>query len=145
MAAILKGTGVVWGMGGVTFAGAGSVIVSATNPSLPQSLRYSPTAQNTKIKSVGGDVVTSVYHGFKKTLSISIVPSADTIAAAVASKEAHLVAPGSKLIVVDASGATVIEQNWIVVTSKENRTVDGVVTVDLELVNGETDLSATVA
>lgn len=132
-------------MGGVTFGGTGSVIASSANPSLPQSIRYNREAQNTKIKSVGGDVVTSVYHGFKKTVSITVVPSATTIANAVASKEAHLVAPGSKLTMADASGATQLEQNWIVLSSQENRTIDGAVTVDLELMNAETDLSATVA
>lgn len=145
MSSIIKGTGVVWGMGGVTFAGTGTVIASATNPSLPQSLRYSRQSTNTKIKSVHGDVVTIVHHGFKKTLSITVVPSATTISNAVASKEAHIVAPGSKLVIADASGTTGIEQNWIVVSSQENRTVDGVVTVDLELVNAETDLSATIS
>lgn len=145
MAALIKGTGVVWSIGDVAFAGTGTVIASASNPSLPQSLRLTKGSEKTNIKNTSGDVVTSVYHGFKKTLAITVIPSATTIAAAVASKEAHLVAPGGKLGITDGSGSTSIEQNWIIVSSKENRTVDGAVTIDLELVNAESDLSTTVS
>ena len=143
MAADIKGTAVVWSVGGVTFTAG---IVSATNPSLPQSLRYQRGAENTKIKDVGGEIVTIVYHGGLKTLSMTVIPSAASIAAAVTSKEAHVLAPGTKITIADASGATAIETNWIIMSSTENRTVDGVVTVDLELENSATtDLSTSAA
>lgn len=143
MAADIKGTAVVWSIGGVTFTAG---IVSATNASMPQSVRYQRTAENTKIKDTGGDIKTIVYHGFMKTVSITVVPShATAIASAVTSKEAHLIAPGTKVTIADAQGSTQIEQNWIVVSCSEQRTVDGVCTVDLELENAETDLSTSAA
>jgi len=138
MAADIKGTAIVWSIGGVTFTAG---IVSASNPSMPQSLQFSLTSENTKIKDNGGDIKTSVYHGFMKSLNMTVIPSAASIAAAVTSKEAHLLAPGTKVTVADASGTTLIEQNWIVNKSTENRTIDGAVTVDLELENAATDLS----
>jgi len=143
MAADIKGTAVVWSMGGVTFTAG---IVSASNPSMPQSLRYARTSENTKIKDNGGDIKTIVYHGGLKTVSITVVPSSTTIAAAVTSKEAHIIAPGTKVTIADASGATGIEANWIVVSCTENRTVDGNVTVDIELENAaQEDLSTSAA
>lgn len=138
MAADIKGTAVVWSIGGVTFTAG---IVSASNPSMPQSLQFSLDAENTKIKDNGGDIKTIVLHGFMKNLSISVVPSAASIAAAVTSKEAHLLSPGTKVTIADASGTTLIEQNWIVTKSTERRGVAEVVTIDLELENASTDLS----
>lgn len=139
MAADIKGTAVVWSMGGITFTAG---IVSATSPSLPQSMKYSRNAENAKIKDVGGDIVTMILHGGTKTLSINVIPSSTSIAAAFTSKEAHVIAPGTKVTIADASGAAAIETNWIVTSSAENRSVDGVVTVDLELENAaQADIS----
>jgi hypothetical protein len=136
MAADIKGTAIVWAMGGVTFTAG---IVSGTNASMPQSLRHSRSAENTKIKDTAGDVKTIVYHGPMKSISISVVPSASSIAAAVTSKEAHIIAIGTKVTVADASGTCAIEGNWIVSGVTENRSVDGVVTIDLELENSSAD------
>ena len=149
MAATIRGIGVVWSTGGVTFAGVGSGILSSTDPMLPQSLRYTRTAENTKIKSANGDIVSAVFHGFKKQLSLTVIPSgaagAGALTDAWTSKEAHLVNPGTKVTIDDDSGSTQIEQNWLVISAKENRTVDGAVTIDMELVNAESDISTAIA
>lgn len=141
MAATIRGIGVVWSVGGVTFAGAGSAILSSTDPSLPQSLRYNRSATVQKIKSTNGDIVSAIFSGFKKSISLNVIPSGTSLADALTSKEAHIVDPGTKVTLADASGTTQIEQNWIVVSAKENRTVDGVISIDMDLVNAESDIS----
>jgi hypothetical protein len=148
MAADIKGTAVYWSMGGITFTAG---IVSGSNPSMPQSLRFGRSSENTKIKDNNGDLKTIVYHGPMKTLSITVIPSSTSIAGAVASAEAHMIAPGTKVTVADASTSAsdtgqIVETNWILVSATQNRTVDGVVTIDLELENAtQADLSTSAA
>jgi hypothetical protein len=144
MAADIKGTAVVWGMGGITFT------AGITAASMPQSLSYQRGSELAEIKDTHGAIKTMVFHGGMKTVSISVVPSGANIAAAVTAKESYIPLPGTKVTIADASqdnppGENQIEQNWIVVSATEGRTVDGVVTIDLELENADTDISTSAA
>ena len=108
MSATIKGTGVVWSVGGVTFTAG---IVSSSNPSMPQSLTFTRGSEKSEIKDNGGTIKTQVFHGFKKTLSITVVPSGSSVANARASQDAHMLPPGTTITVVDDSG-TVIDASF---------------------------------
>lgn len=142
MSATIKGTAVVWGVGGVTFT------AGITSTSMVQSLTFERASELAEIKDTTGEIKTMIFHGGIKKLNVTVVPTGSSIANAVTAKEAYLPAPGTLITVADASqnapeGENLIEQNWIAVSATENRTVDGVVTIDLELENYDTDISAT--
>lgn len=141
MSATIKGTAVVWSTGNITFA------AGITSASMVQSMRYGRTAEATEIKDYSGQINTVVLHGGMKTVSVTVVPTGATIAAAVTAKESYLPAPGTMVTLADESGLpgnNQIVQNWIVNSATENRTVDGVVTIDLELENSaDSDISTT--
>jgi len=140
--ATIKGKAVVWSIGGITFTAG---IVSGSNPEFVQSARFNRGSEKTEIKDDGGVIRTQVFHGFKKTLSITVVPSgASTIANAQASADAHTPAPGTTITVVDAAG-TVIDASYNLISATQNRSVDGVATVDLELEQGDESNDLTVA
>lgn len=145
MAAIVKGRGILWSTGGITYTAG---IVSATNPDFPQSARFARTSDKAEVRDNGGIIRTQVFHGFKKTLSLTVVPCAlsgtNTLANAQSSVDAHTIAPGTTVTVVDDSG-TLIDGSYNVISSTQNRTVDGVATVDLELENGDESNDLTTA
>lgn len=136
MATDIKGTAVVFGTGGITMTFG---VTAVTN--MPQSIRHGVTAENTKIKTTGGNVATIVYHGMMRTASITVVPSSTTLALALTTKEVQIALPGLKVAIADSTSAQ-LDGNWIIVSAVENRPVDGFVTIDLELENSyDTDLS----
>lgn len=145
MAATIKGRAVLWSIGGVTFTAG---IVSGTNASFPQSLRVTRGSNKTEVIDDGGVIRTQVFHGFKKTLSISVIPCDDAavLADANSSADAHMPAPGTKITVADASG-TIIDASYNLISATQNRSVDGVASVDLELEQGDegNDLTTTAA
>lgn len=142
MSAVLKGMGIVWSEGGITFTAG---IVSATNLSLPQSANFSRTSEKTDIKGNGGTVLGQVYHGFKKVLSLTVIPChASTVAGAITSKDAHVLKPGTTITVADASG-TLMDDSYNLLSSREGRTVDGVCTVDLEMETSDESVALTSA
>lgn len=141
MSATIKGVGIVWSVGGVTFTAG---IVSATNASLPQSLTFTRGSEKSEIKDNGGTIRTQVFHGFKKTLSITVVPSGTSVANARSSQDAHLIAPGTTVTVVDDSG-TLIDASYNLISSRLNRSVDGVAAIDLELEQGDESNDLTTA
>jgi hypothetical protein len=142
MSAVIKGSGVVWSTGGITFTAG---IVSSTNASLPQSASFQRTSEKTEIKDNGGIIRTQVFHGFKKSISITVVPShASTVSGARSSMDAHCLTPGTTITVVDDSG-TLLDASYNLISSRQNRSVDGVATVDLELEQGDESNDLTTA
>lgn len=133
MAAVIKGTAVKWSVGAIAFTAG---IISGTNANFTQSARITRTSEKANIKDNGGTVKTQVFHGFMKTLSLSVVPSGSTIIAANSSSDAYLPSPGTLITITDDSG-TIIDDNYNVISCTENRTVDGVATIDLELEAGD--------
>lgn len=139
MSADIKGTAVAWSTGGIVFA------AGITASSMVQSMRYQRGSELTEIKDTTGQIKTMVFHGGMKTISITVIPTGASIAAAVTAKESYIPAPGTQIAITDDS-ATQIQQNWIVVNATEGRTVDGAVTIDLELENSsDADISASAA
>lgn len=141
--AAIKGRGVVWSTGDITFAGA---IVSATAAALPQSLRLARTAESTKIKDNQGPVRAIVYHGLMATLSITVVicaPSGtNTIAAAKTAGDQLTIAGGGTVTITDDAG-TVVDGPYNVLSATQNRSVDGAATVDLEMEKGDEGIDTT--
>jgi hypothetical protein len=133
MAAVIKGTGVCWSVGAIAFTAG---IVSGTNGNFTQSTSLQRTSEKNNVKDNGGTVKTQVFHGFMKSLSITVVPNGSSIANANTSADAYLPAPGTKISITDDSG-TIMDDNYNLLSSKENRTVDGVRTIDLELEAGD--------
>jgi hypothetical protein len=145
MSATLKGRAVVWSISGITMTAG---IVTASNPNFPQSARVQRGSEKTEIKDDGGTIRTQVFHGFKKTLSMSVIPcdSALSLSGARASMDAHMPQPGTTITVVDAGG-TIIDGNYNLVSATQNRSIDGVSTLDLEMEQGDEgfDLTGVVA
>jgi len=146
MSAVIKGLGVMWSVQDVTFTAG---IVSGSNDQLFQSLRFSRSADKTNLKTFEGTVVGQVFSGFKRSLSLTVIPvSAVSQAGAITSANAHQLKPGTTIKVVDASsdsigGASGVEYNLI--SSRQSRTVDGVATIEMELQQGDEGTSITTA
>jgi hypothetical protein len=113
-------------------------IVSSTHASLVQSASIERTSEVARIKDTGGTIKTLVFSGGMKTLRISVVPSGTTTADGQKSADAHVPAAGTTITVADASSAvsgsdTVMDASYNCLSATQNRTVDGVVTIDLVL------------
>ena len=130
MAATLRGLAVVWGAQGITFTAG---IVSSTNGAATQSLKVARGSDKAEIKNDQGEVVGQVFFNGKKTLSITVIPShASSITSAQSSADAYLIAPGTKMTVVDAQGA-IVDGDYNLLSATGNRTNEGAMTVDLEM------------
>lgn len=136
MSADIKGTAVVWSTGTV------AITAGIAGGGMVQSVGHGVESELAELKDDTGQIKAMIFHGFSRKLSISTIPTGASISAAVAAKETYLPAPGTAVQINSASGATKIDRNWYVVSATENRTVDGVVTIDLELENAEADISA---
>lgn len=140
MSAVLKGRAVKWSVGSVTFTAG---IVSATNPSFIQSTTLNRTSEKTNIKDTGGVVTSQVFHGFMKQLSVTAIPCSlsgtNTVANADLSADAWLPSPSTLVTITETGsvGTQAIEDNYNVISAREGRTVDGVLTIDLELEAGD--------
>lgn len=105
MAAVVKGLGIRWAVNGITMTAG---IVSASNAQEVQSLSISRTSDKVEIKNDIGETVGEVYFNGKKELRLSVIPShASTLSGAQSSVDAHLIAAGTKITVVDAEGTIV--------------------------------------
>lgn len=141
MSATINGRAVLWSTGGITFTAG---IVSASNPGMAQSSTFQRTSEKTEIKDDGGTIRTQVFHGFRKTLSITVIPyHASDLSNAADAHDAYLLAPGTKITVVDGAGNIAGDYNLL--SSRQGRSVDGVATIDLELEQGDEGQDLTTA
>lgn len=109
MAATVKGIGIRWAAGGITMTAG---IVSSSNAQEVQSLTISRTADKVEIKNDIGEVVGEVYYNGRKELRLTVIPThATTVTGAQSSVDAHLIAAGTKITVVDGEG-TVIDGDY---------------------------------
>jgi hypothetical protein len=143
MAATIKGRAIVWSIGGITMTAG---IVTASNPNFTQSARITRGSNKTEVVDDGGTIRTQVFHGFKKTLSMSVIPAdtAQSQSGARTSADAHTLVAGTTITVVDAAG-TVIDASYNLISATQNRSVEGVATVDLELEQGDEGVDLTLA
>lgn len=133
----IKGRAVVWSVGSLVFTAG---IDSSTAAGFFQSARVSRQSEKTSIKDAGGVIRAQVFHGFTKTLSLTVIPASlsgtNTVANARASMDSHMPAPGTLVSITDDSG-TIIDDNYNVVSAVQSRTVAGEASVDLELEAGD--------
>ena len=134
MAAVIKGLGVKFSVGGITFAGA--IVSTASTGHFTQSLNVERNSEKALIKDTGGTVRSAIFHGFMKRLTVNVVPAGSTVANAITSLDAFLAQPGGSVIITDTTG-TIADATYNLISAKEGRTVDGVATVDLELETGD--------
>jgi len=148
MSAVIKGLGVMWSVQDVTFTAG---IVSTNNDQLFQSLRFSRSADNVSLKTFEGTIVGKVFSGFKRSLSITVIPvSSVNQAGAITSSNAHQLKPGTTITVLDASSDSIGVSpgvSYNLISSRNTRSVDGVSMVEMELQQGDegTDITTAVS
>lgn len=126
MGSVIKGTGVVFSTGAI-----GGILTH-----IEQSIDAARSAEKTPIKDNGGIFKAVVYHGFMKTLTLSIIPQGATVAAAQTAMDTGMYAPGTSLVITDDAG-TIVDGTYNVDSSRQRRSVDGVAVLDLELSKGD--------
>lgn len=146
MSATLKGRAAVWSIGGIAFTAG---IISANTPEFPQSLRFNRTSNKTNLVDDGGTIRGQVFHGFMKTMTITVIPcdAAQSLAGARSSMEAHLPQPGTKITITDASGPSdaMIDGSYNLINATQNRGITDYGSVDLELEQSDEGLDLTAA
>lgn len=115
-------------------------IVSGTNKGYNQSASVMRDADHKYVKDASGDSVVDFITNRKRTVSITVVPyHATTMSGARTSTAAYRLAPGTQVKITDtlseAFGVASPGTAYLLVSSKEGRTNDGFVTIDLELTN----------
>lgn len=141
--AAIKGRAVIWSVGAITFTAG----ITMTNiDSLTQSVAVSRISEKAEVKDNQGVIRSQIFSAFKKTLSLTVVPAAasggNTIANARTAGDNLMPQPGTLITIADDSG-TITDASYNVISSRQNRTVDGVVTVDLELETGDEGVDIT--
>jgi hypothetical protein len=124
--ATIKGKGVVWSTGGITYS------AGITGSDFPQSVSVNRASDKAEVKDNQGVIRAVIFSGFKKTVSITCIPQAADISGAQTSLDGHMPQAGTLVTVVDDSG-TIIDGSYNVISAKQSRTVDGVAIIDLEL------------
>ncbi len=134
----LKGKAVGWAVAGLAFSA--GIVPSGTEVPMFQRARAQQEIEGeATIKGSDGKVATLVVPDIKKTLSYTIIPSADTIAAYKTLMDKFYISPGTKITVTDSEGNT--EGNYILINCSQERQVEGATSVDIELRNYSTDIS----
>lgn len=127
MAEVIKGTAVCWSVGAIVC----SAGISGSH--FTQSTRVQRTSEKANVKDNGGTIKSQIFHGFMKTLSLTVIPSGDKTGG---SADTHMPQAGTLVTITDDTG-TIIDDNYNLISATENRTVDGVRTIDLELEAGD--------
>lgn len=137
----------MWSVGEITFVGAGSAILAtAGTDHFTQSATFERTSEVARIKDTAGTVKTVVFSGAMKSLRLTVVPAGTSIANAIATGREFMPAIGQLVSLTDSNGSlSSSSTNYYVLNATQNRTVDGTMTIDLVLENGDegTDLSST--
>lgn len=136
MSAIVKGKGLVWSVGALVFTAG---VVSGTDAAAQQSQRLERTSEKAELKDVGGTIIGQVFHGFKKTLTLTISPyHATTQAGAYASANNWFLQPGTLVTITNAAGDfAAAADNYNVISASQPRVVDGLAMIDLVLEAGD--------
>ena len=143
MAVTLKGLGAVWGVGDVSFTG---LITSAE--AKYQSLDFARVAQKAKLQNEVGDTAGEAYYDQEHTLTVTVIPTGATVAAARTNLSACLPAPGTLVTFVDPE-STIADGThtgkYIVDSARNGRTNTGYATIILDVHQAvANDVSATI-
>lgn len=144
MAETINGiVGVVWGIGVTGLTGSG------ISTFVPQSLQFSAEADEAEIRNGKGQVVTDIFYNQRHTITIEVIPTGATIAAARTSNV--LPAPGAIITVVESSAedAELTGTNsakYIFVRGSKSKSNTGATSISMELKQYvENDVAAVVA
>lgn len=152
--ATLKGRGVIWSVGAITYAG--GITVAAGEDPMTQSIEVSRNSDKHEVRDNQGAIRAQIFHGFKKVVRVSVIPASTaatpTIGEAQALGDRFTMPPGTTLTLTDDSG-TIIDavspgNSYNVISAVQRRTVDGVAVIDVEMEQsdeGGIDLTAAVA
>ena len=145
--ATIKGIGVVFGVAGFTFTG-----FHATEPtSKIQSIDLTRDANETMLMDESDDSAGVVFSNLKKTLSLNVIPTGATIAAAYTNLGKYVPSPGTVVTCADAGDAgTPYESTntgkYLVRSARVSRTNSGLASIALELFTTEAnDITAAVS
>lgn len=130
--AAIKGKAVIWSVGAITYSAG---IVVGNGSLFTQSVGFTRTSDKAEVKDNQGIIKSVIFSAFKKVLAITVVPAGgatNTIASAQATGDIATLQAGTLITVADDSG-TLIDGSYNLISAKQNRTVDGVATIDLEL------------
>jgi len=136
--AAIKGVGVIWSVGAITYAG--GIVLAAGEAAMAQSVAFSRTSEKAEVKDNQGIIRGQIFSGFKKTATITVVPASTTATPSIAEAQSagNTLMPqaGTSVTLTDDSGA-ILDATYNIISVRQNRTVDGVATIDLELETGD--------
>ena len=145
--ATIKGIGVVYGVAGLVFTG-----WHASDPTGKyQSITLTRDGNETMLNDESDDPAAVVFSGFKKTLSLNVVPAGASISVANDNLTKFVPSPGTVVTCADSGGSgTVYESTnsgkYLVRSARVSRSNTGLATIDLELFTTEAnDITASVS
>ena len=142
--ATIKGRAVVWSVGALTYAN--GIVLGAGGDAFPQAVGVTRSSEKAEAKDNQGIIRTQVFSGFKKMLTLTVIPAAgsggNTIANARTAADTLMPQPGALVIITDDSG-TIIDASYNLLSAKQNRTVDGIATIELDLETGDEGVDIT--
>ncbi len=126
MPEIQKGVGVVWGISstGITYTGSGTLRI--------QSQALSKSADEDETRNEAGEVVNHTTYNLREEISLTVVPSGATMAAAKASN--IVPDPGEELKIIDTDleiGASSPGKSYMVISASMNKTNNGKATIEI--------------
>jgi hypothetical protein len=135
MAQAQRGKAVFWGIGS-SFVYSGTGIVLTTAVHNPQNVDHSVDSQKADIADYKGEKVARIYFDEEETMTIQVIPTADTIAAAKATSV--MPSPGAIVTVVDtddteAAGSAGSSNAWILDRASKRRSNKGPLEMTFEL------------
>lgn len=135
MAQAQRGKAVFWGIGS-SFVYSGTGIVLTTAVHNPQSVDQAVDAEKAEIPDYKGETVARVYFNETETMTIQVIPTADTIAAAKATSV--MPSPGAIVTVVDtddteAAGSPGSSNAWLLERASKRRSNKGPLEMTFEL------------
>lgn len=138
----IKGSAVSWAVQGLALT-AGIIPGTGETPAF-QSVRARMEADSISyIRGSDGKVVSAVIPDIKKTITMTIIPTADTLAHMRSLMDRFYINPGTKITITDSEGN--IEGSYYLVNCSQERKVGDAVGADIELENWSTDLSTSAA
>ena len=138
-AEIVKGLGVVWGVAGFAAGATGissndklgdaAALASATGK--VQSVKYDLDGKTAEVSDENGDCAAVIFFADTEKITVEVVPSGATIAAAVLNW--ILPARGADVTITDTVDTEITTKVFMFMRGTKNRTVEGVGTMSFEL------------
>ena len=138
----IKGQAISWAVQGIALT-AGIVPGTGETPAIQRYRAQKDIEGEALIKGSDGKVVTMVVPDIRSTLSMTVIPTADTLAHMRSLMDRFYIAPGTKITTTDSEGNT--EGNFVLQSCGQERVVEGAVAVDITGINFTTDISTSAA